>query len=329
MSNHTAPELNDETDSRFWAQTGYKPGQKLDPKNSADKAMAKVWLDIYAKVKKEDAAGILQLTHTTFGVQDDLNKAAEAHNQVIDHLTAAVTSPDPIVKDDHVKAAAAAQNTVKNHTRAAAAQQPPVVSPQVAASAAIDALKAAGGGPSKVAEALETVLAANPTHPAHAPAAQPVAPELVKAAPLQPVTPPKTIEDHVALHQAQSAPGHAIAVHENAGRPKPRNTGIVPPRIIAMPPRPLPVMPFPGPIAASPAPASVIPTPPTSSNAEVIPTPPEKHSWFREHAEALAIGGTLLVGGVLAIAATSRSSKRSSGGGRSRTRTIRVVRGTP
>lgn len=308
MSNNSLAELYAETDARFAAQTGYRPGHKLDPKDPSDKAMIKVWLDIFAKVKKEDLAGLLALTHTSAVVIDNLGKAAEAHQQVVDHLTAAANTPDPIIKDDHVKAAAGAQNAVKDHTRAAAAAQPIVVSPQVAATAALDALASAGGGAALTAHAAQAVLDANPAHPANGPAAQPAAPELVMTAPPAVPTPPKTIEDHVALHQTQSAPGHAIAVHENAG--KPPQGGFVPPVIVIRPPR-------------GPAPAPIQTADSTPAPAPPAAPAPEKRSWLREHAELLAVGGTLAVGFGVAIMMGGPSKPRRRA---TSVRTVRVVK---
>ena len=51
-----------ETNERFWHQTGYKPNQMLDPSNPNDRRMARVWLDIYARVSAEDKAGKLVTT---------------------------------------------------------------------------------------------------------------------------------------------------------------------------------------------------------------------------------------------------------------------------
>lgn len=39
-----------EADARFWAQTGYKPGVKLDPKNPADAAMMPAYQSVYKTV---------------------------------------------------------------------------------------------------------------------------------------------------------------------------------------------------------------------------------------------------------------------------------------
>jgi hypothetical protein len=42
--------LVNETNGRFWAQTGHKRGQRLDMSDPNDRAMAKVWLTLYAAV---------------------------------------------------------------------------------------------------------------------------------------------------------------------------------------------------------------------------------------------------------------------------------------
>jgi len=43
--------LYQETNRRFWDQTGYKPGQKLDMSDPTDREMAKVWMDILGAVR--------------------------------------------------------------------------------------------------------------------------------------------------------------------------------------------------------------------------------------------------------------------------------------
>ena len=43
--------LVNETNGRFWWQTNYKIGQRLDMSDPKDRAMAKVWLSIYASVR--------------------------------------------------------------------------------------------------------------------------------------------------------------------------------------------------------------------------------------------------------------------------------------
>ena len=46
-------ELLREADMRFWQLTKYKPYQNLDMKNPRDRAMARVWMDIYLRVAAE------------------------------------------------------------------------------------------------------------------------------------------------------------------------------------------------------------------------------------------------------------------------------------
>ena len=54
--------LNKETNARFWAQTKYKVGKPLDPKNPLDKAQIPVWNDTFRKVQAEANAGNLVTT---------------------------------------------------------------------------------------------------------------------------------------------------------------------------------------------------------------------------------------------------------------------------
>ena len=49
-------EINRKTDERFWAETGYKPGQRLDRGNPADAEWIPMWLDLRYDVAKEVAA---------------------------------------------------------------------------------------------------------------------------------------------------------------------------------------------------------------------------------------------------------------------------------
>ena len=44
-----------ETDAQFWAQTHYKPGQKLDPHDPTDRKMISVWIDLYRRVREAAA----------------------------------------------------------------------------------------------------------------------------------------------------------------------------------------------------------------------------------------------------------------------------------
>lgn len=52
----THAEIDRETDARFWAETGYKPGQKLDPHDHDDRHMINAWLRIRYEVAQEYAA---------------------------------------------------------------------------------------------------------------------------------------------------------------------------------------------------------------------------------------------------------------------------------
>jgi hypothetical protein len=51
-----AQELDDATDQRFWATTGYKPGQKLNPHDPHDRKMINAWLRIRYEVAQQYAA---------------------------------------------------------------------------------------------------------------------------------------------------------------------------------------------------------------------------------------------------------------------------------
>ncbi len=201
--------LNRETDARFWAQTGYKPGQKLDDKNPTDKAMIKAWLDIHAKVLREDAAGQLVITYNNPALGDHLAAAEAAGKAAAQHLDAAAAAPDPATMQEHVQAATAAIATSQQRAQQAAALQPPTVSPAVVKAASHDAHAAAALPPPNVKILPDQ---RGRWHPNAAPAepafAHPSIPDKV--------TPPQTAEDHVALAQAAAAPDVAGAVHDAA-----------------------------------------------------------------------------------------------------------------
>ncbi len=120
-----------ETDARFWSQTGYKPGQKLDPQDSQDAKMIPVWNDIFAKVKREYAAGKLVTTFDHPVVTQNLVEAHAADQAAATHLDAAKKAPDAAVAQQHVDAAAVAVDVSAQKTREAAAVQPPTASPQL------------------------------------------------------------------------------------------------------------------------------------------------------------------------------------------------------
>ena len=100
--------IDKETDARFWAQTGYKVGQKLDTANPTDRAMAKIWADIWNKVKAEDAAGRLVLTFNHPAVEHHLDNAAAAHDAATASLGAAAQASTPEAESQHAADAHAA-----------------------------------------------------------------------------------------------------------------------------------------------------------------------------------------------------------------------------
>lgn len=123
--------LDAETDARFWASTGYKPGQKLDPTDATDKAMEPVWRDIYAKVKHEADTGKLVTTYNHPAVAQHLAEA-HAHDQdTVAHLDAASKAPDLATAQHHVASAATSADLSTQKTSAAAALQPASASPQL------------------------------------------------------------------------------------------------------------------------------------------------------------------------------------------------------
>ncbi len=204
--------LNKETNARFWAQTNYKVGQKLDMSNPTDKAMSKVWLDINAKVKAEDASGQLVTTYDHPEVAQNLQEAEVAHQVTVAHVEAAntaVQAGDQQTAQAHVNAAHVAQTIGQNRAQKAAKRQPPTVSPTVVQNATQQAHQAARQPP-------PGVIVYPVGHPVHwHPSAKPAHPELAAPEPPAPdAPPPQTAEDHVALAQTNAAPAHAANVHE-------------------------------------------------------------------------------------------------------------------
>lgn len=243
--------LDRETDARFWGQTGYKIGQKLDPHIPADKAMAKVWLDIFNKVKRENDQGRLVLTYNKPGVERHLNEAANAQAAAIDNLHAAASADDPAVAQVHTVAAQQAANAATVNAQTAAAQQPPTVSPELAHLAGTEAALAHDAP-------LPGEIPLDDKHPAIAsPAAQPSMPlaSFVSLFDHNSASPSgdaaqaasAALADHEAEHarmtdietqlavaQATQSPRHAVGVHEVANNPAlPPARGSIPPATIA------------------------------------------------------------------------------------------------
>jgi hypothetical protein len=206
--------INHETNARFWAQTGYKVGQKLDANNPTDKAMIKAWLDVHAKVLREDKEGRLVVTYNNPALGEHLRLSEEADQAAAAHLDAAATAQAdpykaPEIAQDHIKAATQAISDSQQHAQKAASLQPPTVSPEVVKIAAHDAHAAAGLPPPNVK------LLPDQRGRWH-PNAAPSSPDLAKPSIPDVVAPPQTAADHVALVQVAAAPDVAGAVHEAA-----------------------------------------------------------------------------------------------------------------
>lgn len=224
--------LDRETDARFWAQTHYRVGERLNAADPTDRAMMKVWLDIFAKVKREDQAGQLVLTYTHPAVEQYLDDARLAMQAAEAHLDAAAKEPDPVRSQQHADAATRATSTASSATYAAAALQPATVSPVVVALAANEAAAVAA-----VPLPLPIVEQLPAGHPAvSSPAARPVLPPELATAPSGPPS-PAVPTGPLAVAQAVSAPAVAVSVHEDAqaradqGEPPP--TGMPAPQTIA------------------------------------------------------------------------------------------------
>ena len=123
--------VDQETDARFWAQTNYKPKQRLDPRDPNDAKMIPVWRDVHAKVQREFDAGKLVTTFDHPVVSQNLIDAHAADQATAVHLDAAASATDPAVAQQHAGAAAAAANVAAQKTDEAATVQPPTVSPQL------------------------------------------------------------------------------------------------------------------------------------------------------------------------------------------------------
>lgn len=132
-----------EADARFWAQTGYAPGRKLDPSKPADQKMIPVWADIYNKIRAEWAAGKLITTYDHPAVVALVTEAAHEMNTAAHAIGAALATPphDPITKNAHADAAQDAHARANDATAKAATYQPPTASPALAQKAA-DAIAA-------------------------------------------------------------------------------------------------------------------------------------------------------------------------------------------
>lgn len=200
---YSLKDLYNETDARFWAQTGYKPGQKLNKNDPRDAAMMSVWNQIFGEIKKQNAAGMLQLTYNSPVVQQHIGDAKAATEDTVRHLEQAASASSPAVKDQHVQAATHAAAKSQQASAAAAAHQPATASPTVAAEAASIVHTISGLG-HDIARAL------GPLTGLVSPIANAVA-AVADSAPAQ------TAADYVAVQQAGQAPINTVAAH--AGLP--------------------------------------------------------------------------------------------------------------
>ena len=163
--------LNKETNARFWAQTGYKPGQRLDPKNPLDKAKMPVWMDIFRKVTADADAGTLVTTYDRPEVAQPLSDAEVAITISAVHIDAGAKAPDPTTAQQHAAAAATAAQVSSQKLSEAAANQPPTVSPRLEE---ISAREAAKSPPPSHAPAIDHIAHAQTQVPK--PAARPTPP---------------------------------------------------------------------------------------------------------------------------------------------------------
>ena len=133
--------LNKETNARFWAQTGFKPGQRLDPNNQLDKAMMPVWMDIFRKVTAEADEGTLVTTYDRPEVAQPLADAEIASAVAALHVDTGAKDPNPTTVQQHTSAAATAMQIVAQKLIEAASNQPPTVSPSLTENAAKEAAR--------------------------------------------------------------------------------------------------------------------------------------------------------------------------------------------
>lgn len=212
--------ISDETDARYWAQAGVKPGSKLDPRNPQDRELIKKWLEINKQVKAEDAAGNLKITASNPHVQANLAAAKAAHDEAAAHIDAASTTKDPQAVDDHHTAAAQAAHRARHHALEAAKVQPPTVTFITAKQISDDV----GGKHAIVQEtfrrqslqtgqALRQLDPRNPDDAAAIQHWQQIYAQVVNEHAA--VAAPPTGHDQLALQQARAAQEHVAAVHHH------------------------------------------------------------------------------------------------------------------
>lgn len=72
-------EVTQETNARFWITTFYKPGVALSRSDSADRFMAKRWLEIYRDLTRQNQRGTLSLVHKHPSFAERLDEAIRAY----------------------------------------------------------------------------------------------------------------------------------------------------------------------------------------------------------------------------------------------------------
>lgn len=119
-------DINKETDARFWANTGYKPGQKLDASDPLDKAMIPEWIKYNERVKADDKAGTLVLTYQHPSVSQPLAAATAIADIADDHheqAQVAAASGDAPAAEAHAQVAAVASQAQDQLTSQARTEQ--------------------------------------------------------------------------------------------------------------------------------------------------------------------------------------------------------------
>ena len=157
--------LYDETDARFYAQTAYAVGRKLDPNNWIDQPFIKVWDDIYRKVLADYQAHKLVTTHDHPIVQGFLRGARAALDKAGALVHEAVAAVMPADKAAYADAAIAAHAEALANAQKAASYQPATVDRELAAQAAaeVQAMKSDGPPPASSAAGAAGAAATSPT----------------------------------------------------------------------------------------------------------------------------------------------------------------------
>jgi len=193
-------ELYAETDARFWAQTGLRPGKKLDPRNWIDQAFVPVWEHAYAQVLAEWKHGKLVKTYDHPAVVSLIGKAADLFHRAATFVDNALAQPTLDAKNAYAAQAKDAHDQANAATTLAATYQPPTVSPELAAQAAQQVYSQVSAPPATVAVITEPSAAAPAT--------------------VLPSAPPQmTVREAIDALQASHAPGKAAATEEQTPAP--------------------------------------------------------------------------------------------------------------